>query len=113
MPCVVGMAPTLDIHVDNGVPGEDVIAMRISLNPSGQPSISEGSNSSIEDMLKEMLSQGVEVPGGEVRIWSCDCSTFNYSNPYLTSGQLATRLQPDSATSTPEVIGPQVVWTLL
>ena len=60
------MAPTLDIHVDNGVPGEDVIAMRISLSPSGQPSISDGNSSSIEDMLKEMLSQGVEVPGAEV-----------------------------------------------
>ena len=70
------MAPTLDIHVDNGVPGEDVIAMRISLNPSGQPSISDGSNSSIEDMLKEMLSRGVEIPGAEVRTWSCDCPAF-------------------------------------
>ena len=59
------MPSTLDIHVDNGVPGEDVIAMRISLNPSGQPSISDGNSSSIEDMLKEMLAQGVEVPGAE------------------------------------------------
>ena len=53
--------------MDNGVPGEDVIAMRISLGPSGQPSITDGNSSTIEDMLKEMLSQGVEVPGGEVR----------------------------------------------
>ncbi len=72
-PCHAGIAPTLDIHVDNGVPGEDVIAMRISLGPSGQPSISDGNASTIEDMLKEMLSQGVEVPGGEVRHHPCYC----------------------------------------
>lgn len=60
------MPPVLDIHVDNGEPGADVIAMRISLNPtSGEPEISDKNSSSIEDMLKEML-KGAETPEGEL-----------------------------------------------
>ena len=67
--------------MDNGVPGEDVIAMRISLGPSGQPSISDGNASTIEDMLKELLSQSMEVCGVRYKSWgrevnqSCDCSS--------------------------------------
>ena len=61
-PCVndrslhAGMPPALDIHVDNGVPGEDVISMRISLGSNGQPTISDSNAASIEDMLQKMLS---------------------------------------------------------
>ena len=51
-----GMPPALDIHVDNGIPGEDVISMRISLGSNGQPTISDSNAASIEDMLKKMLS---------------------------------------------------------
>ena len=50
------MPPALDIHVDNGVHGEDVISMRISLGSNGQPTISDSNAASIEDMLKKMLS---------------------------------------------------------
>ena len=51
------MPPTLDIHVDNGTPGGDVIAMRISLNSSGQPTITDSNSSSIEEVVRSMMGE--------------------------------------------------------
>lgn len=73
LPCVdirlshAGMPPALDIHVDNGVPGEDVISMRISLGSNGQPTINDGNAASIEDMLKQMLSPETGTAGDSIQ----------------------------------------------
>ena len=58
------MPPTLDIHVDNGTPGGDVIAMRISLNASGQPTISDSNSASIEEVVRRMMGE-LPAPAGE------------------------------------------------
>lgn len=59
------MPPTLDIHVDNGTPGGDVIAMRISLNGSGQPTITDSNSSSIEEVVRRMMGE-LPTPAGEI-----------------------------------------------
>ena len=60
-----GVPPTLDIHVDNGTPGGDVIAMRISLNGSGQPTITDSNSSSIEEVVRRMMGE-LPTPAGEI-----------------------------------------------
>lgn len=59
---LAGIIPSIvDIHVVNGEPGAGVIALRISMNSSRQPEISDSNITSVKDMLRERESAVFKV----------------------------------------------------